>query len=194
MTTGWPTGGGPGLTGNPPASRSPSSVRAPKERRLRRYLRRPPGHWLLFAVLMTALLLALLLEGFAGQQLGSSSTRGQGPPVAGLAGAGPVLDLSRSGVRSVQAPPLEVALTFDDGPDPKWTTRILEVLRRHRVRATFFVVGSKIRAHPATLRAILGDGHEVGSHTFTHADLGRVSGLQANFELTLTETALAGAA
>jgi len=145
-------------------------------------------------MVMAALALALLLQGFARQQIGRSSTRSLGKPVPGLGSIGPVFDASRSDIRSVEPQPRRVALTFDDGPDPTWTPRVLEVLRRHRVPATFFVVGSQVVAHPGLVRAELRDGHEVGSHTFTHAGLGNVSRARANVELTLTQTALAGAA
>jgi peptidoglycan/xylan/chitin deacetylase (PgdA/CDA1 family) len=61
-----------------------------------------------------------------------------------------------------------VALTFDDGPHPRWTPRILEILARRGVRATFFVVGSKVEAHPEVLRAIVDAGHGVGLHSYAH--------------------------
>jgi peptidoglycan-N-acetylglucosamine deacetylase len=61
-----------------------------------------------------------------------------------------------------------VALTFDDGPDPRWTPRILDILARRGVRATFFVVGRKVEAHPELLRAIVDAGHGVGLHSYAH--------------------------
>jgi cellulose synthase/poly-beta-1,6-N-acetylglucosamine synthase-like glycosyltransferase/peptidoglycan/xylan/chitin deacetylase (PgdA/CDA1 family) len=87
-----------------------------------------------------------------------------------------------------------VALTFDDGPDPKWTPEILDVLRRHHVPATFFVVGAQAARYPDLVRDELAAGNEVGAHTFTHADLGNVSATRGEIELSLTQTALAGAA
>ncbi len=64
-------------------------------------------------------------------------------------------------------PPL-LTLTFDDGPDATWTAAVLRVLRAARVRATFFVVGERVRAEPRTLAAILRDGHEVELHCDRH--------------------------
>lgn len=57
-----------------------------------------------------------------------------------------------------------VALTFDDGPHPTLTPRILEVLARHDARATFFLLGSRVEDHPAAARAVVDAGHEVGNH------------------------------
>lgn len=62
----------------------------------------------------------------------------------------------------------EVSLTFDDGPDPVRTPRILDILRRYRVKATFFVLGEKAARHPEILQRILAEGHDIGSHGFHH--------------------------
>jgi peptidoglycan/xylan/chitin deacetylase (PgdA/CDA1 family)/glycosyltransferase involved in cell wall biosynthesis len=71
----------------------------------------------------------------------------------------------------VQGPPeaREVCLTFDDGPDPIGTARVLDVLREHRVKATFFVIGERAARHPELLRRMVDEGHVVGDHSFTHA-------------------------
>jgi peptidoglycan/xylan/chitin deacetylase (PgdA/CDA1 family) len=61
-----------------------------------------------------------------------------------------------------------VALTFDDGPHPRWTPRVLEILARSGTRATFFVVGHKVEDHPEVLRAIVAAGHGVGLHSYAH--------------------------
>lgn len=62
----------------------------------------------------------------------------------------------------------QVYLTFDDGPDPEWTPRVLDLLARADVRATFFVVGRRAREHAWLLRRIAEAGHEVGNHSFEH--------------------------
>lgn len=64
----------------------------------------------------------------------------------------------------VDTPAPAVALTFDDGPDVEVTPRVLEVLRREGVRATWFVIGERAQRHPDVLRSILGDGHEIANH------------------------------
>jgi len=61
-----------------------------------------------------------------------------------------------------------VALTFDDGPDPIATPRLLASLRRHGAKATFFVSGDAARAHPQLVRQLIAEGHDVGSHGFAH--------------------------
>ena len=61
-----------------------------------------------------------------------------------------------------------VALTFDDGPDPIWTRRVLDTLDAHGVRATFFVIGRKVEEHPDVVRDILTRGHAVGVHSYAH--------------------------
>jgi peptidoglycan/xylan/chitin deacetylase (PgdA/CDA1 family) len=66
---------------------------------------------------------------------------------------------------------LEVALTFDDGPNDPYTQQLLELLVRHRVRATFFLIGSFVRRRPEIVRAIRQHGHLLGNHTMTHPSL-----------------------
>jgi peptidoglycan-N-acetylglucosamine deacetylase len=61
-----------------------------------------------------------------------------------------------------------VALTFDDGPDPEVTPRVLELLARHGVTATFFVTGARAERYPELIRAILAGGHAVGNHSYSH--------------------------
>lgn len=62
-----------------------------------------------------------------------------------------------------------VALTFDDGPDPEWTPRVLDVLHEHGVRATFFLVGGKAGQYPEIVRRIVAEGHDIGIHTWEHS-------------------------
>lgn len=64
-----------------------------------------------------------------------------------------------------------VALTFDDGPDPEVTPKILDMLRGHKARATFFVIGRHVEQYPELARRIVAEGHELGNHTHTHPRL-----------------------
>ena len=84
-----------------------------------------------------------------------------------------------------------VALTFDDGPDPVWTPRILAILAARGVRATFFVVGERAAREPATVRAIAGAGHEVGSHGWSHTSLWLLGPRRTEGEIARTKNLLA---
>ncbi|WP_206305907.1 polysaccharide deacetylase family protein [Streptomyces sp. RFCAC02] len=79
-----------------------------------------------------------------------------------------------------------LALTFDDGPHPAHTPAVLDTLRAHGVRATFFVTGENAEWQPDLLRAVAGDGHLVGNHTWSHARLGDLSRGRARDELART--------
>lgn len=79
-----------------------------------------------------------------------------------------------------------VALTFDDGPDPVWTPKILDVLKAKRAVGTFFVIGENAVAHPLLLRRIVAEGSELGNHTFTHPNLANVSEEGTRLELDST--------
>ncbi|MGE5233634.1 MAG: polysaccharide deacetylase family protein [Acidobacteriota bacterium] len=69
-----------------------------------------------------------------------------------------------------------VALTFDDGPDPETTPRVLEVLERHGARGTFFVVGKRVRRHPEIVERTATAGHALANHSWDHPSFRRVSG------------------
>lgn len=77
------------------------------------------------------------------------------------------LDAANVVVRMGQKPK-KVALTFDDGPDPVYTPKVMDILESHGVRGTFFVIGQNVVAHPETARALIARGHEIENHTFTH--------------------------
>jgi cellulose synthase/poly-beta-1,6-N-acetylglucosamine synthase-like glycosyltransferase/peptidoglycan/xylan/chitin deacetylase (PgdA/CDA1 family)/spore germination protein YaaH len=83
--------------------------------------------------------------------------------------------------------PDKVALSFDDGPDPKWTPKILDILRDKNVRGAFMVIGDEAQNNVGLLRRYIREGHEVGNHTFTHPDISEISTRQVELELNLTE-------
>ncbi|WP_049767742.1 polysaccharide deacetylase family protein [Parvibaculum lavamentivorans] len=86
--------------------------------------------------------------------------------------------------RMVGLGPKEVALTFDDGPDPKTTRRILDILDRHCVKATFFMVGIYAERHPEIVREVAARGHTIGTHTWSHPNnLRPFSATQAQREI-----------
>jgi peptidoglycan-N-acetylglucosamine deacetylase len=89
------------------------------------------------------------------------------------------------------AAPGKLALTFDDGPDRKWTPDILDILKDKNVKASFFVVGSNAEIYPELLQRIMAEGHDIGNHTFTHPNLGELPSqlvrLEINANQRLTE-------
>ena len=87
----------------------------------------------------------------------------------------------------------QLALTFDDGPNDPHTLRLLEVLAKHEVKATFFMIGRFVRERPEIARAVTQAGHVIGNHTYTHPNLFFASGSQLARELDDCEKALADA-
>jgi peptidoglycan-N-acetylglucosamine deacetylase len=83
-----------------------------------------------------------------------------------------------------------VALTFDDGPDPLYTPQVLELLKTMDVKATFFVVGSKVDRHPEIVAQIAADGHTIGNHSYSHRNLTRLSTFQLVLEIDRTQDAI----
>jgi len=91
-------------------------------------------------------------------------------------------EIEREGYR-----PKLVALTFDDGPDPTWTPRILDILKAAHVPATFFIVGENALTQRRLLERLLREGHEVGSHTYTHPNLAQATARETALELNATQ-------
>lgn len=84
----------------------------------------------------------------------------------------------------------ELALTFDDGPNPKWTPRLLDLLGEHGVKATFFLLGSRAQAEPELVRRIASEGHLIGNHSWGHPNLALSGANKIREELALTSHAL----
>ena len=159
--------------------------------RSRRFARRPE-RWLLLGFLLAAMAVLLGVQGLSTRTTGSSRTPevGRAGP---LAGERPLLGYVAGRLRSREEPPgRRVALTFDDGPDPRWTPRIAATRRSLHVPATFFVVGSQVVRHPDVVRDLHRQGFELGNHTFTHAELSTLPGWERSFQISLTENAVAG--
>ena len=83
--------------------------------------------------------------------------------------------------------PKEVALSFDDGPDPKWTPKILDILRDKDVKGTFMMIGSEAAENVGLMKRVEREGHEIGNHTWSHPDISEISNQQLDLELKLTE-------
>lgn len=80
-----------------------------------------------------------------------------------------------------------VALTFDDGPDPDHTPRLLEILAEHSARATFFLVGERAERHPELVRRIAAEGHTLGNHTYSHKNCSKIDIREMIAELDHTD-------
>ena len=89
------------------------------------------------------------------------------------------------------ASPNQVAITFDDGPDPEWTPKVLDVLKREHAVATFFLIGNQADRFASITSRIYKEGHEIGNHTFTHPDISELSNTMVKLELNLTESLFA---
>ncbi|MBO8191675.1 glycosyltransferase [Streptomyces oryzae] len=158
--------------------------------------RDPRAHWLLLLIVLPAMFGALLFEGWTNHEVDAAKTRRDctRPVPEAVDKGGPVLRINGGEVKSSAMPARTVALTFDGGPDPVWTPRLLALLRKHRAHATFFLSGAKAAQHPDLVRKIRAAGHEIGSNTYTGADLGASSSVRAKLELGLTQKALAHSA
>ena len=86
-----------------------------------------------------------------------------------------------------------IALTFDDGPDPVWTPRVLDALAAHGMRATFFLVGERAARHPELVARILAEGHEAGSHSWDHPSLPELAPAAVAAQIARTRAILGGA-
>ena len=83
--------------------------------------------------------------------------------------------------------PREIAISFDDGPDPRWTPKILDVLQQHHATATFMLIGSQAAENIGLMQRVVREGNEIGNHTWTHPDISEISQHQLNLEVSLTE-------
>lgn len=99
----------------------------------------------------------------------------------------------KSGVsvhRSGRSDEMTIALTFDDGPHPKYTDKILSILEKYHIHATFFVVGENVEHYPEVTKRVIEAGHELGNHTYSHADLSKISYREGCEEIMSAENAI----
>jgi cellulose synthase/poly-beta-1,6-N-acetylglucosamine synthase-like glycosyltransferase/peptidoglycan/xylan/chitin deacetylase (PgdA/CDA1 family)/spore germination protein YaaH len=83
--------------------------------------------------------------------------------------------------------PGQVALSFDDGPDSTWSPKILDILKKKNVKATFMLIGTQAQENVGIMERMVREGHEIGNHTYTHPDISEISPRQVQLELNLTE-------
>uniref|UniRef100_A0AAU3H0F2 Glycosyltransferase n=1 Tax=Streptomyces sp. NBC_01401 TaxID=2903854 RepID=A0AAU3H0F2_9ACTN len=156
--------------------------------------------YLLPSLLLVALLAMLMLRGYVHSEI-LADHRIQKPaptyqvPDKVLEG-GPVIDARAAGeeATSLRIPEHKIVLTFDDGPDPVWTPRVLDELKKHDAHAVFFVTGTMASRYPALVKRMVDEGHEIGLHTFNHPDLSYQSSARIDWELSQNQLVLAGAA
>ncbi|MGY0069063.1 bifunctional polysaccharide deacetylase/glycosyltransferase family 2 protein [Streptomyces sp. QTS137] len=153
---------------------------------------------LLALLLLLALSCVLLLDGYLRAEVGGDQRVRAGADAGDVPeevlDGGPILSFPGGRATTVSVPDRTIVLTFDDGPDPTWTPKVLQVLEEYDVPGTFFLVGSMISRHPGIVRDLVEQGNEVGVHTFTHVDLSYQSSSRLTREMEQTQLALAGAA
>lgn len=160
--------------------------------------RRVPLRLLLPLLVLVALAAMLMLRGYTHSEI-LADHRIQAPaptdkvPEKILEG-GPVIDARGGRTESLSVPDKRLVLTFDDGPDPVWTPRVLDVLKKHDAHAVFFVTGTMASRHPDLVQRMVDEGHELGLHTFNHPDLSLQSKKRIDWELSQNQLALTGAA
>ncbi|WP_434600401.1 bifunctional polysaccharide deacetylase/glycosyltransferase family 2 protein [Streptomyces sp. A5-4] len=155
--------------------------------------------YLLPSLFLVALLAMLMLRGYVHSEiLADHRVRPPAPighvPEDILAG-GPVIDARNAQApKALSIPERKLVLTFDDGPDPKWTPKVLDKLKEYKAHGVFFVTGTMASRHPGLVERMVREGHEVGLHTFSHPDLSYQSKSRIDWELTQNQLAIAGAA
>ena len=122
-----------------------------------------------------------------------SNTAYRTPTVRAPALRNPSLNLPSSGSRSLKTSYSSVktnlpyiAMTFDDGPHPQNTPRLLNMLRERNIKATFYVTGRNVKLYPQLTRRIVAEGHEIGNHTWGHPNLQKMGNAQVRSELDRT--------
>ena len=86
-----------------------------------------------------------------------------------------------------------IAMTFDDGPSPETTPRLLDILKQRNIKATFFMIGQNAERNPAIVQRILAEGHEIGNHSWTHPQLSKLSDEKVTEEINKTQAAIKNA-
>ncbi|MFG2359460.1 glycosyltransferase [Streptomyces sp. NPDC048521] len=168
--------------------RTPSPARRP----------RLPLRYLLPVLVLCATLAMLMLRGYVHNEILADyriqpEAASDKVPEKILEG-GPVIDTRGGRTDSMRVPDHRIVLTFDDGPDPTWTPKVLDILKKHHAHAVFFVTGTMTSRHPDLVRRMVDEGHEVGLHTFNHPDLSYHSKKRIDWELSQNQLTLAGAA
>ncbi|MEW2252929.1 glycosyltransferase [Streptomyces sp. NPDC006975] len=167
---------------------------APRTSR-RRWL---PLRYLLPVLVLLSMLAMLMLRGYVHSEILADfrvreAVDNDKVPASILQG-GPVIDTRGGKATTLRVPDHRIVLTFDDGPDPTWTPKVLDILKKHHAHAVFFITGTMASRYPEIVQRMVDEGHEVGLHTFNHPDLSYHSHKRIDWELSQNQLALAGAA
>jgi cellulose synthase/poly-beta-1,6-N-acetylglucosamine synthase-like glycosyltransferase/peptidoglycan/xylan/chitin deacetylase (PgdA/CDA1 family) len=169
------------------------ALEAKRRRRVPKRIWSPPGHWRLLVFCLVVMLAVIAFQGFATHTIGATSEPHATQAASPLIHDRPVFRAQGARLVSVEPPPgKQIALTFDDGPDPRWTNRIADELHAAGIHGTFFEIGSEAARYPDIVRRLVRDGNEIGNHTFTHVVLGGVPAWERRMQIDLTEAAIAG--
>ncbi|MFE9253127.1 polysaccharide deacetylase family protein [Streptomyces sp. NPDC007088] len=188
------------MTNRSRAAHTRSGVPRPRPRPPRKRPRRRglPLRYLLPVLFLFAVLAMLMLRGYVHSEImADHRVRPEAPTdrvPERITDGGPVIDTRAGQAKSLRIPGHQLVLTFDDGPDPEWTPKVLDVLKKHHAHGTFFVTGTMASRYPGLVRRMVEEGHEVGLHTFNHPDLSYQSKTRIDWELSQNQLALAGAA
>ncbi|MGW3662919.1 glycosyltransferase [Streptomyces sp. NPDC005141] len=183
--------------GPAPSAPGRDSRTTPKQDRNARR-RRLPMRFLLPTLILVALMAMLMLRGYvhseilADHRIQPEAATDKVPEK--ILDGGPVIDTRSGRTTSLSVPDHRLVLTFDDGPDPTWTPKVLDVLKAHHAHAVFFVTGTMASRYPELVERMVREGHEVGLHTFNHPDLSYQSKKRIDWELSQNQLALEGAA
>ncbi|GHH24653.1 glycosyltransferase [Streptomyces lanatus] len=160
--------------------------------------RRVPMRLLLPSLVLVALMAMLMLRGYVHSEI--LADHRVSPPASSdqvpekILDGGPVIDTRSGRTESLTLQDHRLVLTFDDGPDPTWTPKVLDVLKKHDAHAVFFVTGTMASRYPDLVRRMVDEGHEIGLHTFNHPDLSFQSKKRIDWELSQNQLAISGAA
>lgn len=146
---------------------------------------------IVFPVLLAAALLVVACAQEEGGRTGAAARIAQ--PSISVDASGPLAPRVRrppATYNSVGTSRPYVALTFDDGPHPELTPKLLDILRQQGVRATFYVVGRNVEAYPDIARRIVSEGHEIANHTWSHPALPSLSAARLRDEIEKTSAVI----
>ncbi len=159
--------------------------------------RGPLPHWIVAFVLLVVLASMFFVNAYVSAKFvpdkDAARDGGSKSVPENIETGGPIIDTTKGTVKSYRLPPKTIALTFDDGPDPTWTPKIMDVLRKYHVVGTYFVVGSQVARYPAIVRNLAEGGDEIAIHTFTHPNMAELPRWRQELEYSQTQLAIIGA-